>query len=116
MCDGAESWTLLDDGGEVVSPVEAFLAHLQALDRSPTTIWADAFRLRWWFEFLAAVGLVWDQARADCADGARARTAEVTTVRLPFARETPAGRRPVSACGAPRLAIVGLWVREGLRL
>lgn len=32
MPDGAESWTVLDDAGEVVVPVEAFLAHLQALD------------------------------------------------------------------------------------
>ena len=38
MPDGAESWTVLDDDGEVVAPVEAFLAHLQALDGSPTTI------------------------------------------------------------------------------
>ena len=33
MPDGAESWTVLDDAGEVVVPVETFLAHLQALDR-----------------------------------------------------------------------------------
>jgi hypothetical protein len=42
--NGAESWTVLDDAGEVVAPVEAFLAHLQALDRSPMTIRAYAFR------------------------------------------------------------------------
>ena len=35
MPDGAESATVLDDAGEVISPVEAFLAHLQALERSP---------------------------------------------------------------------------------
>lgn len=38
MPDGAESWTVLDDEGEPVPAVEAFLAHLQALDRSPTTL------------------------------------------------------------------------------
>jgi len=35
MPDGSESWTVLDAGGEPVPAVEAFLAHLQALDRSP---------------------------------------------------------------------------------
>jgi integrase/recombinase XerD len=65
MPDGAESWTVLDDGGEVVAPVEAFLAHLQALDRSPTTIRAYGFSLKLWFEFLAVVAVGWDQARAD---------------------------------------------------
>jgi integrase/recombinase XerD len=65
MPGGAESWTVLDDDGEVVVPVEAFLAHLHALDRSPTTVRAYAFGLRLWFEFLVLVGVGWDQAKAD---------------------------------------------------
>ena len=56
---------MLDDGDEIVAPVEAFLAHLQALDRSPTTIRAYAFSLRLWFEFLALISMDWAQARAD---------------------------------------------------
>jgi integrase len=65
MPDGEESWTVLDDAGQVVAPVEAFLAHLQALDRSPTTVRAYAFSLRLWFEFLGVVAVGWDQARAE---------------------------------------------------
>jgi integrase/recombinase XerD len=65
MPDGAESWTVLDDAGEVIAPVEAFLAHLQALDRSPTTARAYATSLKLWFEFLALVELCWDKAGAE---------------------------------------------------
>jgi len=48
MPDGAESWTVLDGAGEVVTPVEAYLAHLGALDRSPTTVrtYATSLTLR----------------------------------------------------------------------
>ena len=38
MPDESGSWTVLDDRGEVIAPVEAFLAHLQALNRSPETV------------------------------------------------------------------------------
>jgi hypothetical protein len=38
MPDGSGSWTVLDDRGEVIGPAEAFLAHLQALNRSPETV------------------------------------------------------------------------------
>jgi len=64
MPDGAESWTVLDTCGVVV-PVEAFLAHLQALDRSPTTVRAYAFSVKLWFEFLALVAVDWDAAGAE---------------------------------------------------
>ncbi len=67
MPDGAESWTVLDDTGDPVGPVEAFLAHLQALDRSPTTVRAYAFSLKWWFEFLGLVGVGWDEVKAEHA-------------------------------------------------
>lgn len=65
MSDGAESWTVLDDRGEVVAAVEMFLAHFQALDRSPTTVRAYAFSLKLWFVFLDVATVAWDQARAD---------------------------------------------------
>jgi len=53
-----------DDAGQVVVPVEGFLAHLEALDRSPTIVRAYAFSLRLWSEFLALVAVGWDQAWA----------------------------------------------------
>ena len=65
MPDGSESWTVLDDAGEVVAAVEAYLAHLQALDRSPTTARTYATSLKLWFEFLARVAVGWDEARAE---------------------------------------------------
>lgn len=64
MPDGAESWTVLDDAGDIVAPVEAYLAHLQALDRSPTTARTYAFSLKLWFEFLSIVGVGFDEAKA----------------------------------------------------
>ena len=65
MPDGAESWTVTDENGDVVAPVEAYLAHLQALDRSPTTARAYATSLKFWFEFLAQVQVNWDATRAE---------------------------------------------------
>lgn len=65
MPDGAESWTVLDDVGEPVAPIEAFLAHLQALDRSPMTARAYATSLKLWVEFLGLVEVGWDQAKAE---------------------------------------------------
>lgn len=65
MPDGAESWTVLDDGGVPVSAVEAFLAHLQALDRAPTTLRTYATSLKLWLVFLARVGVPAEEAKVD---------------------------------------------------
>jgi len=65
MPDGAESWTVLDDAGEFLTPIEAYLMHLQALDRSPTTLRTYATSLKLWFEFLTQVQLGWDKVRAE---------------------------------------------------
>ena len=50
---GPESWTVLDDTGEVIGPVERYLAYLSAIERSPNTVRAYAISLKLWFEFLA---------------------------------------------------------------
>lgn len=65
MPDGSGSWTVLDDRGEVVAPVEAFLAHLQALDRSPETVRTYATSLKLWWEFLAEASCGYDMATVD---------------------------------------------------
>ena len=62
MPDGAESWTVLDAGGDPVPAVEGFLAHLQALDRSPTTVRTYATSLKLWSQFLDRPG-VWPSTR-----------------------------------------------------
>jgi Phage integrase, N-terminal SAM-like domain len=61
----AESWTLVDRDAAVVEPVEAFLAHLHAVERSPNTIKAYAHDLRDWFEFLDQHGLGWSRVRLE---------------------------------------------------
>src|SRR6476619_2059568 len=61
----AESWTLVDRDAAVVEPVEAFVAHLHAVERSPNTVKAYAHDLRDWFEFLGQHGLVWSAVRLE---------------------------------------------------
>jgi integrase/recombinase XerD len=58
---GAESWTVLDDQGAVVEPVERYLAYLAAIERSPNTVRAYAVSLKLWFEFLGRVGVGWNE-------------------------------------------------------
>jgi len=61
----AESWTLVDRDAAVVEPVEAFLSHLHAVERSPNTVKAYAHDLRDWFEFLDQRGLVWSRVQLE---------------------------------------------------
>src|SRR5580693_9003128 len=58
---GAESFTLLDDDGEVVEPAERYLAYLAAIERSPNTVRAYAVSLKLWFEFLGRTGTSWEK-------------------------------------------------------
>ncbi len=61
----AVSWTVLDDGGEPIAPIEAYLSHLSAIERSPRTVRGYAIGLKLWFEFLHAAGVRWDGAGLD---------------------------------------------------
>ena len=63
--DGAESYTVLADDHGVVEPVEAYLAYLAALERSPNTVRAYAHDLRDFFAFLEARGLGWTAATVE---------------------------------------------------
>jgi len=60
-----QSWTLLDRESAVVEPVEAFLAHLHAVERSPNTVKAYAHDLRDWFDFLDQHELAWTRVRLE---------------------------------------------------
>ncbi|TVT20333.1 tyrosine-type recombinase/integrase [Amycolatopsis acidiphila] len=60
MPSGTESATVVADG-LVLDPVDRFLAHLTAIDRSPNTVRAYAHDLRDYFEFLHCRGLHWDR-------------------------------------------------------
>ena len=65
MPDGSESWTVLGPTGDPVGVIEAFLAHLQALDRSPTTLRTYATSLKLWAEYLDLLGVTVDEATVD---------------------------------------------------
>ncbi|WP_433208672.1 site-specific integrase [Nocardia sp. CA-107356] len=60
-----DSWTVVDGDAVVVEPVESFLAHLHAVERSPNTVRAYAHDLRDWFDFCASSGLVWSNVRLE---------------------------------------------------
>ena len=59
------SWTVVDDSGEPIPPIEAYLSFLSAIERSPNTVRDYAIGLKLWFEFLAEANGSWDQASAD---------------------------------------------------
>lgn len=62
---GEESWTVLDPAHDVVAPVDRFLAHLSAVERSPATVRSYAFDLRDFVELLDQVGLEWARLRLE---------------------------------------------------
>lgn len=62
------SWTVVDERG-VVEPVERFLAHLAAAERSPNTVRAYAHDLRDFFSFLELRRLDWKRVGVDDLSG-----------------------------------------------
>lgn len=61
-----QSWTVLDDERWPVEPVDRFLGHLTAIERSPNTVRAYAHGLCLWSQFLDRRRVAWD--RADIED------------------------------------------------
>ncbi|MHB1943346.1 MAG: site-specific integrase [Acidiferrobacteraceae bacterium] len=64
MASGAESSTVLSDGF-VIEPVEEFLAHLSAIERSPNTVRAYAYDLADFFSYLQIRDLNWTDVRLE---------------------------------------------------
>jgi integrase/recombinase XerD len=62
---GLESWTVLGDDHAPVEPVERWLAHLTAIERSPNTVKAYAHDLKDYFVFLQRRGLDWREVRLE---------------------------------------------------
>lgn len=61
----AISWTVIGEDSEPIAPIEAYLSHLSALERSPRTVRAYAIGLKLWFEYGHAAGVSWDGAHLD---------------------------------------------------
>jgi integrase/recombinase XerD len=59
------SWTVVDENFEPIAPAEAYLAHLEAIERSPNTVRAYASSLRLFFEHLERSGVAWDAVSLD---------------------------------------------------
>ncbi|MDA8047327.1 MAG: tyrosine-type recombinase/integrase [Actinomycetota bacterium] len=62
---GAVSWTVVDECFEPVQPIESYLAHLAAVERSPNTVRAYASSLRLYFDFLAGRQAAWEKVGLD---------------------------------------------------
>lgn len=60
-----ESWTVLDEEGVPVKPVERYLAYLTDIERSPNTVKAYAHDLKDWFVFLGSRALDWQRVRLE---------------------------------------------------
>jgi integrase/recombinase XerD len=63
---GERSWTVVGEDGLPVEPVEDYLAHLAAIERSPNTVRAYAHSLALWSVYLEQRGVDW--GGADVAD------------------------------------------------
>jgi integrase len=63
--DGRRSWTVVDNDGIPVEPVESYLAYLTAIERSPNTVRAYATSLSFWFAFCDRRSVAWDRAQVE---------------------------------------------------
>jgi integrase/recombinase XerD len=61
----AVSFTVVDQSFEPIQPIEDYLAHLVAIERSPNTVRAYATSLSMFFEHLAALELDWRAVKLD---------------------------------------------------
>ena len=58
---GRTSWSVIDATYRPVAPIEAYLAHLEDLGRSPNTVRAYAYDLKQFWRFLTEARLAWDE-------------------------------------------------------
>src|SRR6266704_6618666 len=57
---GVVTWTVLNDGHQVISPAEEFLEYLRVQGSSPNTVKSYARALALWWTYLSLFGLAWD--------------------------------------------------------
>jgi len=61
----AVSWTVVDDSGVPVAPIEAYLSFMVSIERSPHTVRDYAVALKVFFEFLEDGAIAYDDVRID---------------------------------------------------
>lgn len=84
--DDLVPWQLVDESGEVIQPVRAYLRDLVAKSCSERTIYAYAYALERWWRFLAAVDVRWDHATS-------AENRDLVLWLMHYAKKPVAGRR-----------------------
>lgn len=114
---GAVSWTVVDEQLDPVEPVERFLAHLAAIERSPNTVKAYAHSLGLWFSFLAGRDISWEGAGVeDVAEFVRWLRAPADNV---VVLDESAARRSAATVNRHLAGLFGFYefhVRAGTRL
>ena len=101
--DPWQPYRLCDPAGGVVAPVAAFLRELQARGRPETTLRAYAIALLWWFRFLWATGVPWDQAsrrRPGTFAAGSSKPSSLTALAAAMARAMRAGQPALTWAGA----------------
>jgi integrase/recombinase XerD len=88
--DDQVPWLLVDERGEVIEPVRAYLRDLMAKPSSEKTIRTYAYALERWWRFLAAVDVGWDRATSS-------ENRDLVLWLLYYGKKPVAGRRRGSA-------------------
>lgn len=65
MQDGFKAWNVIDNAGEVVTPIFQYLNYLYNLQKSPNTIRAYAHHLKHYWEYLNDKELDWTRVKLD---------------------------------------------------
>ncbi|MFD4370053.1 site-specific integrase [Streptomyces sp. NPDC058486] len=103
-----EPYRLLDPAGEVVAPVSAYFAELQAANSSGATVRSYGMDLLRWFRFLWVRDVAWDRAeRSDARDFARWMRLADKPVRVHWRRRGEAAAAALAA-GRPETGVPNL--------
>jgi integrase/recombinase XerD len=65
MQDGFKAWRVLDNNGEIVTPIFQYITYLYHLQKSPNTIRAYAYHLKHFWEYLTNNKLSWSTVNLD---------------------------------------------------
>ncbi len=77
MPDGYNSWVVVDQNGQAISPIERYLDYLYHLQKSPNTLRAYAYHLMHYWQYLSSKSLSWSAVTLEQLAGF------ITWLRLP---------------------------------